>query len=501
LNSLEPSKKEVAQVSFKDKAKKSAKDFIIPHDGNNFLPKILHPNRILFYTVTAVFIKMLVLLFVLFHPIDAFLTPDMAALQSNQLLQLTNKFRQEKGLPPLKENDKLKKAANLKSADMINAQYFNHISPQNRGLSDWLGLAGYKFKVAGENLAMGFDSAEDIFKSWQNSPTHYANLVDPDFQEIGISVSSGLLSGNETSIATQVMATLNSENQPEQNIVAAAPKINKKQIVLKNNIKKINQNKTLSRPTISLPEKKIAKTNSQTTLKIITPQADYLDTFIDGELVERKKSPSGGNINQEINLPEGVHDLAVAVTKGDERIFSPNYSVIVNNKPLAVDKNKSKIIVSKSKINENITTIKASVILSSDTEKAWLQYDKEKIELQKNNNEWVGQGIISDINKPIIMGTVISEDGSGAQLSTDIGIDNIYPHQAGLFNWELFSQDHQPEYLQGIFNITSAYYKLLLLLSMLALFINIVFEIKKQHHHVLLSTSGLIIILLLLIIV
>jgi len=82
-------------------------------------------------------------------------------------------------------------SAQEKAADMANQKYFGHTSPEPYGLSDFLALAGYNYQTAGENLAMGFSSAEEIFSAWLQSPSHAANLLDPEFREFGVSMRPG----------------------------------------------------------------------------------------------------------------------------------------------------------------------------------------------------------------------------------------------------------------------------------------------------------------------
>lgn len=57
-------------------------------------------------------------------------------------------------------------SANQKVQDMLIHQYFAHIGPDQAGLTKWLNDNQYQYNSAGENLAMGFMSAEDIVNAW-----------------------------------------------------------------------------------------------------------------------------------------------------------------------------------------------------------------------------------------------------------------------------------------------------------------------------------------------
>lgn len=504
LNQFDVKRQTTLQAGIKDKVK----DFIIPHNGNNYQPQILHPQRVVFYTVTAVFMKILLLVFVLLLPIDAWLTPDMAEYQGKQLFILTNQYRQAKGLSPFKENDKLKKAADKKIKDMVNNQYFDHVSPQKQSLSDWLGLEGYQYEVAGENLAVGFQSAQEIFKNWLASPTHLANIIDPDFTEMGIEVDNGTINGSDTTLAVQIVASDKNEAQASKLPVLASSqhvnKINPKKIVFNKKNVSSSKVKNISRPTISLPENKIVQATTQAKITISAPQAEYLDTFVDGELVKQQLVKGQKTIDQEIVLAEGLHQLTVAANKGEERIFSQDYALLASDKPPVINKLDSSVIVTDSGINDNSKIIKARINISSDAKAAWLGYNNNKIELKSvGNNIWEGQGILTSNseNKTLTLANVVAVNESGQQTIADIGINNLVISPVKSFDSLLFFSDRQPLALKSVFEFTSIYYRILLVLAMLAMLLNIIFEINKQHPKVIFSTSSLIIILLMLIII
>ena len=140
-----------------------------------------------------------------FLPVGAFVLPDVLAQEQKRIIALTNQARQEKNLPPLSISDKLDTSAQYKADDMAEKNYFAHYNNQ-KGLSNWLREANYSYQVAGENLAVGFSSAEDIVAAWKNSPSHYANLIDADFKELGVGLSGGVYNGRATIFIAQHLA-------------------------------------------------------------------------------------------------------------------------------------------------------------------------------------------------------------------------------------------------------------------------------------------------------
>lgn len=182
------------------------KDMFIPHEGNGFKPMALHPGRILFHAGSALLLKLLLIGFIVAMPIEAWLAPDILVGQQQKIIELTNNVRIEQKVKPLIQSSVLSRAAEAKVTDMVAANYFAHVSPGGKGLSDWLKVAGYNYAVAGENLAMGFVSADEVINAWKESPTHFANLVDKDYSQIGVAMANGKLEGEETTVTAQYFA-------------------------------------------------------------------------------------------------------------------------------------------------------------------------------------------------------------------------------------------------------------------------------------------------------
>lgn len=105
---------------------------------------------------------------------------------------LINFDRHLYGLSPLRENYLLDRAAQSHAQDMVNRHYFAHNSPDGRTPWDFIVKEGYGYQTAGENLARNFTDLNKEEKAWMNSPGHRANILNPKFKEIGISVKDNL---------------------------------------------------------------------------------------------------------------------------------------------------------------------------------------------------------------------------------------------------------------------------------------------------------------------
>lgn len=116
---------------------------------------------------------------------------DDTKAQENEVIRLVNVERAKKGLPALKANWQLSRVARYKSEDMANKGYFSHTSPTYGSPFKMMEDFGIKFTAAGENIAMGQQTARDVMNAWMNSPGHRNNILSPSFTEIGVGLAKG----------------------------------------------------------------------------------------------------------------------------------------------------------------------------------------------------------------------------------------------------------------------------------------------------------------------
>lgn len=109
-----------------------------------------------------------------------------AASEVEAVIQLTNQARQEAGLPPLQANPALTSAAQSHASDMAINDYFSHTSQDGSTLVDRVSAAGYSWSALGENISRGRGDADAVMQGWMNSPGHRSNILNPEFQEIGV---------------------------------------------------------------------------------------------------------------------------------------------------------------------------------------------------------------------------------------------------------------------------------------------------------------------------
>jgi len=118
------------------------------------------------------------------------LQPRNDTVAEARMLSYVNEQRTQRQLPALIAEDRLSLVARQHSQDMFARSYFGHTSPDGVTPFDRLRVAGYRYRVAGENIAYA-PNVDLADTGMMNSPEHRANILGPDFHHVGIGVVSG----------------------------------------------------------------------------------------------------------------------------------------------------------------------------------------------------------------------------------------------------------------------------------------------------------------------
>ncbi len=114
---------------------------------------------------------------------------------SRKVLSLTNLARAQPrrcgsqalaAAPPLTLNATLGRAALEFARDMAAHAYMQHIGRDGSSPAQRVTRSGYRWRATGENLASGIMTPEEVVAGWLGSPAHCANLMDPQFREMGV---------------------------------------------------------------------------------------------------------------------------------------------------------------------------------------------------------------------------------------------------------------------------------------------------------------------------
>lgn len=120
----------------------------------------------------------------------------------SEIILLTNAERAHSNIPLLKESGALDIAVQAKTDDEAKLSYFSHKSPTGEVYTDFIAASGYKplcpdlaINCMGENLAQGYSSFEAMLAAFMLSPEHKKNIMDVNFQDIGVGLTQGMYQG------------------------------------------------------------------------------------------------------------------------------------------------------------------------------------------------------------------------------------------------------------------------------------------------------------------
>ncbi len=117
-------------------------------------------------------------------------TPNLAAW-AQQIIDLTNQQRRLNGLPDLAVNPKLMQAAQIQARQMATLERMQHDLPgaQYPDLASRANAVGYNYAWFGENIAFNYPDPAGVVQGWMLSAGHRANILNPDYTEIGAAVA------------------------------------------------------------------------------------------------------------------------------------------------------------------------------------------------------------------------------------------------------------------------------------------------------------------------
>ena len=106
-----------------------------------------------------------------------------------------------------------------KANDMLNRNYFAHISPDGKKPWDWINHDEYVYLYVAENLGMNFSTAESVHHALMLSPSHKRNILNNNYRDIGIAVLSGKIDGQETNLLVELFGS----KKTTPTLIAAKP--------------------------------------------------------------------------------------------------------------------------------------------------------------------------------------------------------------------------------------------------------------------------------------
>jgi uncharacterized protein YkwD len=112
--------------------------------------------------------------------------PVPAQADTNEALRLINAFRAKKNLSPLSIDPQVTAAAEALAKDLAKHDHMSHIGPDGQDVSRRLMAAGYPFRLAAENVAVGQASVGEVIEGWERSAPNSRNILLAGAKHAGI---------------------------------------------------------------------------------------------------------------------------------------------------------------------------------------------------------------------------------------------------------------------------------------------------------------------------
>lgn len=108
-----------------------------------------------------------------------------------EILNLVNEERAKVGADPLQIDQQLDQSADLHSQDQANMNTMSHTGSNGSDIGSRVQDTGYQYSTVGENVAYGYPDAEAVMAGWMESDGHRENILNPDFEDLGVGYSVG----------------------------------------------------------------------------------------------------------------------------------------------------------------------------------------------------------------------------------------------------------------------------------------------------------------------
>lgn len=115
-------------------------------------------------------------------------TLDDLTPEEQRLFDLTNQARANSGLPMLRFDPRLCRAARIHSANMARYNSMSHYL-EGRSHQHRAAEAGYPSGMVAENISYSQGSPEGAINTWLNSSGHRANMLSYSYADLGVGIA------------------------------------------------------------------------------------------------------------------------------------------------------------------------------------------------------------------------------------------------------------------------------------------------------------------------
>jgi hypothetical protein len=281
---------------------KKIKDFLVPHSGNDYQPHSLQKAAVLgMMLLVIISFTVANLQALLWISSDWMVSTILPAV----IVTETNDERSESKLRPLLRSQTLDEAAQLKADDMAKNSYFSHDSPEGVTPWHWFDEVAYNYVYAGENLAVHFTDSSEVVQAWMDSPTHRANIMNGNYQEIGIGTAKGKYEGFDTVFVVQLFGT---------QAAVATPSVTQTTLAPEATVAIVDQSATVSQPTVAGVTDDLALNEQVTESRSTNGSYSSLKSKDKSDLKDESEQ------NADVPLPDEVVVVAVATATTTEEV-------------------------------------------------------------------------------------------------------------------------------------------------------------------------------------
>ena len=130
------------------------------------------------------------------QPVSMPTKPELSEFRTayeNEVISLVNAERTKMGLAALNPDNGAADAAHIRAKEIV--QSFSHTRPDGRTCFTAASDLGVSYRTAGENIAYGYATPQQVVNGWMNSEGHRKNILSPSFTGIGVGCyeSNGVL--------------------------------------------------------------------------------------------------------------------------------------------------------------------------------------------------------------------------------------------------------------------------------------------------------------------
>ncbi len=117
-----------------------------------------------------------------------------AAGWRTRMLARVNAVRSLAGAAPVVYCPSLQASAQAYASQLARSNTFGHIGPDGRGPGERMTAAGYRWTLAGENLAGGQRTVYEVMQGWRGSASHLATMSEAGFTHVGFGYATAAVS-------------------------------------------------------------------------------------------------------------------------------------------------------------------------------------------------------------------------------------------------------------------------------------------------------------------